>query len=57
MADTFREYLIALGFKIVATERTQAHFLEAGIAAERINKVLEGQPHIVDAMIDKALEK
>jgi carbamoyl-phosphate synthase large subunit len=48
--------LIALGFAIVATERTQAHFREAGIAAERINKVLEGQPHIVDAMIDGEIQ-
>jgi carbamoyl-phosphate synthase large subunit len=48
--------LIALGFGIVATERTQAHFMAAGIMAERINKVLEGQPHIVDAMIDGEIQ-
>jgi len=44
--------LIALGFTVVATENTQRHFQSEGIATERINKVLEGQPHIVDAMID-----
>jgi carbamoyl-phosphate synthase large subunit len=48
--------LIDLGFAIVATERTQAHFLGAGIEASRINKVLEGQPHIVDAMIDGEIQ-
>jgi carbamoyl-phosphate synthase large subunit len=44
--------LIELGFTVVATGNTQQHFQAEGIAAERINKVLEGQPHIVDAMID-----
>jgi carbamoyl-phosphate synthase large subunit len=48
--------LIALGFQVVATESTQKHFQAQGIAAERINKVLEGQPHIVDAMIDREIQ-
>jgi carbamoyl-phosphate synthase large subunit len=48
--------LIALGFRVVATESTQKHFQAQGIAAERINKVLEGQPHIVDAMIDREIQ-
>jgi carbamoyl-phosphate synthase large subunit len=48
--------LIALGFHVVATESTQKHFQAQGIAAERINKVLEGQPHIVDAMIDREIQ-
>ena len=48
--------LVALGFTIVATERTQQHFLADGVSAERINKVLEGQPHIVDAMIDGEIQ-
>ncbi|HEX4504168.1 MAG TPA: carbamoyl-phosphate synthase large subunit [Alphaproteobacteria bacterium] len=48
--------LIALGFRVVATESTQKHFQAQGIAAERINKVLEGQPHIVDAMIDGEIQ-
>lgn len=38
------------GFRIIATDGTQA-FLEAkGIAVEKINKVMEGRPHIVDAV-------
>ena len=48
--------LIALGFSVVATESTQKHFETQGITAERINKVLEGQPHIVDAMIDGEIQ-
>jgi carbamoyl-phosphate synthase large subunit len=42
--------LQAMGFKVVATRGTK-RFLEAnGIQCEGINKVLEGRPHIVDAM-------
>ena len=41
-----------LGFALIATSGTAAVFKEAGIPVSRINKVLEGQPHIVDAMID-----
>ncbi|MCG8445621.1 MAG: carbamoyl-phosphate synthase large subunit [Hyphomicrobiales bacterium] len=42
--------LVKLGFDIVATGGTQ-RFLEAnGIEAKKINKVLEGRPHIVDAI-------
>jgi carbamoyl-phosphate synthase large subunit len=42
--------LQAAGFKIIATSGTQ-RFLEAdGIACTKINKVLEGRPHIVDAI-------
>ncbi len=42
--------LEAMGFKVVATRGTK-RFLEAnGIQCESINKVLEGRPHIVDAI-------
>ncbi len=36
------------GFKIVATRGTAAMLRAAGIAAEPVNKVNEGSPHIVD---------
>lgn len=39
-----------LGFEIVATSGTARYFNENGITARQINKVLEGRPHIVDAM-------
>ena len=42
--------LAELGFKIIATGGTQRHLAENGVPAVRINKVLEGRPHIVDAM-------
>ncbi len=39
-----------LGFKIIATGGTQKFLADNGIACTRINKVLEGRPHIVDAI-------
>jgi carbamoyl-phosphate synthase large subunit len=38
------------GFKIIATSGTQRYLAEHGIPAAKINKVLEGRPHIVDAI-------
>jgi carbamoyl-phosphate synthase large subunit len=38
------------GFKIIATAGTQKFLEEQGIACAKINKVLEGRPHIVDAI-------
>jgi carbamoyl-phosphate synthase large subunit len=40
--------LTSLGFKVVATSGTQRYLSEQGIAATKVNKVLEGRPHIVD---------
>jgi carbamoyl-phosphate synthase large subunit len=42
--------LAGLGFKVIATSGTQRFLRENGIAAEKVNKVLEGRPHIVDAI-------
>ncbi|HEY6872726.1 MAG TPA: carbamoyl-phosphate synthase large subunit [Geobacteraceae bacterium] len=38
------------GFELVATRGTAAFLQEKGIAVGMINKVLEGRPHIVDAI-------
>jgi carbamoyl-phosphate synthase large subunit len=40
--------LVARGFSLVATGGTHKFLSDHGIACERINKVLEGRPHIVD---------
>jgi len=40
--------VLARGFSLVATGGTAAFLSEHGVACERINKVLEGRPHIVD---------
>jgi carbamoyl-phosphate synthase large subunit len=42
--------LEAGGFTIIATGGTQTFLAEKGIAVKKINKVLEGRPHIVDAI-------
>ncbi|MGQ9369557.1 carbamoyl-phosphate synthase large subunit [Azospirillum sp. A39] len=41
-----------MGFRLIATTGTCAFLKAAGLPAEPINKVVEGQPHIVDAMIN-----
>jgi carbamoyl-phosphate synthase large subunit len=42
--------LTSLGFDIIATSGTQRYLAEQRVAAKKINKVLEGRPHIVDAI-------
>ncbi|WP_432697468.1 carbamoyl-phosphate synthase large subunit [Marinobacterium sp. YM272] len=42
--------LVELGYKLVATAGTAALLSENGIAVERINKVAEGRPNIVDML-------
>ncbi len=39
-----------LGFRIIATSGTQRFLAAQGIEVAKINKVLEGRPHIVDAI-------
>jgi carbamoyl-phosphate synthase large subunit len=38
------------GFLLVATRGTAAQLREAGLSSEVVNKVQEGEPHIVDAI-------
>jgi len=40
--------LAELGFKVIATSGTQRFLAGQGIDATKVNKVLEGRPHIVD---------
>ncbi|UUP16268.1 carbamoyl-phosphate synthase large subunit [Nitratireductor thuwali] len=42
--------LADLGFKVLATSGTARFLRENGVEAEKINKVLEGRPHIEDAI-------
>ncbi|MFC4255627.1 carbamoyl-phosphate synthase large subunit [Altererythrobacter xixiisoli] len=44
--------LVEKGFKVLATGGTQQYLAEAGVPVERVNKVAEGRPHIVDKIID-----
>ncbi len=43
--------LVSLGFSILATGGTTDALTAAGVPAKRINKVMEGRPHAVDAML------
>ena len=42
--------MLEFGFKTIATSGTQRYLAEQGVTADKINKVLEGRPHIVDAI-------
>ena len=44
--------LVELGFRVIATGGTAEYLRRQGIEAHRVNKVLEGRPHIVDQMKD-----
>ncbi len=48
--------LLDEGFSIVATGGTQRYLNEKGIACERVNKVLEGRPHIVDMITNGEIQ-
>ncbi len=38
------------GFRVLGTGGTQRYLIEEGVPCERVNKVIEGRPHVVDAM-------
>ncbi|NQT25665.1 carbamoyl-phosphate synthase large subunit [candidate division KSB1 bacterium] len=40
----------SLGFQIIATDGTHGFLAESGIESRRINKIMDGRPHIVDAI-------
>jgi carbamoyl-phosphate synthase large subunit len=42
--------LSGLGFRLIATAGTQRFLAGQGLEVEKINKVFEGRPHIVDAI-------
>ena len=41
-----------LGFHLIATGGTAAHLEAQGLPVERVNKVAQGRPHIVDKIVD-----
>lgn len=48
--------LKSLGFRLVATDGTAKFLREKGIVVSRVNKVKEGQPHIVDHIINGEID-
>ncbi|PCJ42836.1 MAG: carbamoyl phosphate synthase large subunit [SAR86 cluster bacterium] len=49
LADVARSFH-ELGFQLLATEGSAQVIAEAGLPVERVNKVMEGRPHIVDML-------
>ena len=47
--------LLERGFRIVATGGTHAHLTSRGFAVDLVRKVLEGRPHILDAMKNREI--
>ncbi|MDG5749437.1 carbamoyl-phosphate synthase large subunit [Qipengyuania sp. XHP0207] len=44
--------LLEHGFRVIATGGTHRFLADRGLDVEQVNKVAEGRPHIVDAIID-----
>ncbi len=49
------EDLLRRGYRLIATGGTQAFLTAHGLVCERINKVLEGRPHIVDLIKNREI--
>ncbi len=45
-----------LGFQIIATDGTAKALAKARIPAARVNKVMEGSPHVVDAVVEGRIQ-
>ncbi len=48
--------LLKLGFRLVATRGTARVIGAAGLPVERVNKVMEGRPHIVDMLKNNEID-
>ena len=55
-ATAVAKRLSGLGFGLLATSGTQAFLAGKGLEVKRVNKVLEGAPHCVDAITDGGVQ-
>ena len=55
IVDTARAFA-KLGFNIIATEGTYKHLNKKGVKAERVLKVHQGRPNIVDSIKNNAIQ-
>jgi carbamoyl-phosphate synthase large subunit len=53
--DLLRRY-VALGFALVATPGTHALLEKDGIAADRVNKIADGSPHVLDLIAHRKVD-
>ena len=44
--------LVEAGFELLATDGTHAAITAAGLACERVNKLRQGQPHVLDRIVN-----
>ncbi len=54
--DQVARELVDSGFSLVATAGTARALADAGLAVEVVNKVAEGSPHIVDAIVNGEIQ-
>ncbi|NJK62547.1 MAG: carbamoyl-phosphate synthase large subunit [Synechococcaceae cyanobacterium SM2_3_1] len=48
--------LAELGFKLLATTGTQQHLQEQGLSVEKVLKLHEGRPHVIDAIKNREIQ-
>ncbi len=54
--DEFVPSIIEAGFKVVATSGTAQYIEALGYKVEKVNKVMEGRPHIVDSILNNDID-
>ena len=54
--DEFVPSIIKAGFEIVATSGTAQYIEKLGYKVEKVNKVMEGRPHIVDSILNNDID-
>ena len=54
--DEFVPLIIEAGFEIVATSGTAQYIEALGYKVEKVNKVMEGRPHIVDSILNNDID-
>ena len=54
--DEFVPSIIEAGFEIVATSGTAKYIEALGYKVEKVNKVMEGRPHIVDSILNNDID-
>ncbi len=54
--DEFVPSIIEAGFEIVATSGTARYIEALGYKVEKVNKVMEGRPHIVDSILNNDID-
>ena len=55
VAEGLAKRLIALGYQLIATTGTAKRLEEAGITVERVNKIAEGKPNVLDHLSDREI--